>query len=337
MDLELSVPTTSRNPSFDSEILAKILEHTKAVLYLYDPWEGRSLYQNRSLAELFGIPREKKEELVNDWLELMHPEDIARFPAHRQRLRDLRQDEEALFEFRLRDGEDNWRWFVSHDTPFRMNENGSAALIVGHSTDITLEKQAEQRLEMVLGELAHRTRNLHAMVRSIVTLTYKNDSGNFLETVNSRLGALSRANDMMLGAREEDFVLRELIDYALEPHAAQGRVRLRGPEAVLSSISATSFALVLNELITNAVKYGALSEPGGTIEVTVEPEPKGCLLIWSERCQRLIEPPKHTGFGTDLIAGAVHGLGGNVTTEWDRQGLTCTIALPADIVRCSSG
>ncbi|MFO1256300.1 MAG: HWE histidine kinase domain-containing protein [Sphingomonadaceae bacterium] len=311
-----------------------LLRRTKAVLYLYDPWVGKSLFQNRPLAEVVGYSAEQIAEIGNSWRELMHPEDILRFARHRDKLKKLRGDQEAQFEFRLRDPQGNWRWFVSHDTQYQADPAGRTAVVVGHATDISRQKQAESRLELFVDELAHRARNFHAMIQAIVTMTFrKTGKHQFLDAVNARLGALSQANDMLVRNNWRGLPLAEVVALALKPHFQNGLVSLNGDTIDLRSRSTSALALVLNELATNAVKYGCLRSANGRIEITVGCGTDGCDIVWRESGGEPIGAPGPAGFGTRLITEMLADVGGSAAFDWPAEGLVCTISLPGDAFR----
>lgn len=308
---------------------SEILRRTHAVIYLYDPHGGHSLFQNRPLAELAGYPPSSVAAIDNEWRNLMHPDDIARFAAHRRRLKMLREDETAEFEFRLRDPAGGWRWMMSIDAPFAFDATGQATLIVGHATDITPQKRAESRLSLLLHEYGHRMRNLHTMIQSIVSLTFRSKPADFLAAVSGRLRALADANEVLSGDNWRHLGLNHTVGLALAPHGAEGRVDFSGTDIVLGGAAAGSLTLVFNELTTNAVKYGALASDDGRIEIRAEHTASGARIEWRERGGPPVSSPGRTSFGTKLIRRSVEGLQGKAEFEWPAEGLICRLSLPA--------
>jgi CheY-like chemotaxis protein len=106
-------------------------------------------------------------------------------------------------------------------------------------------------------------------------------------------------------------------------------VTASGPTAILGPAAAQSLALVLHELATNAVKYGALSVPKGRVALNWQLTPEALTFRWSERGGPSPKPSARRGYGTRVIAGSIEGqLGGKAIFEWQRKGLCCTIVLP---------
>jgi two-component sensor histidine kinase len=154
---------------------------------------------------------------------------------------------------------------------------------------------------------------------------------------NSRLEALARAHDILFQSNWASASLRTIIDGILAPYAKTGRNRIRskGPEVSLAAKPALAFGLALRELGTNAVKYGALSNDEGYIEITwtLAPNPRGQELRvhWRERNGPPVSPPSRIGFGTRLIKRNLAAeFKGEVELEYHSDGLKCTIFAPAD-------
>ncbi len=170
-------------------------------------------------------------------------------------------------------------------------------------------KQDQQRL--MTRELAHRVKNTIAVLQSIVTQTMRPhpDMAEVRDQILERFSALSRAHDLLLGT---DFVsadFRSLIEQALSVN--EGDFRLLGPKLSLSPQSSLSFALVIHELATNSMKYGALKAGGAVvIEWSVEPGPPESLLFgWHESGGPPAKAPTSVGFGTRLVRSTLNGLG----------------------------
>jgi two-component sensor histidine kinase len=154
---------------------------------------------------------------------------------------------------------------------------------------------------------------------------------------NSRLEALARARDILFQSNWTSADLRTVIDGILAPYAGRGqnRIRATGPEVSLGAKPALALGLALNELGTNAAKYGALSNDEGYIEITwtLAPHPQGqeFRLRWRERNGPPVLPPSRTGFGTKLIQKNLAAeFEGEVELEFPPGGVECTICAPAE-------
>lgn len=184
-----------------------------------------------------------------------------------------------------------------------------------------LSKGAEQQ-RLMTRELAHRVKNTIAVLQSIVGQTMRpySEMASVTEIIVERFAALSRAHDLLLG---EDFVnadFRELVERTLLVH--EGAFDLAGPPLRLSPQASLSFALVLHELATNSIKYGALKSPTGivTIRWQVTPtSPREFAFTWTERGGPPSSSPGAEGFGSRLIRATLSGFG-HVETHYPREG-----------------
>lgn len=187
--------------------------------------------------------------------------------------------------------------------------------------------------------LQHHARNLLGRIRSIVRRTARtSDNVQDLAThLEGRLDALTRLQG--LSPRDDDGIgLDMLIAGELVAYRARegGQFSLQGPIVRLTRRAAESLGLAFHELATNALKFGALSTPSGHVEVTWRVSEGGnderLLLRWSERGGPEIPDmeARHRGFGTDVLTRALtYEIAASVELDFQPEGLTCTIALPA--------
>ena len=200
--------------------------------------------------------------------------------------------------------------------------------------DITGRKRDEERQSLLMREIDHRARNMLAMIQALVNLTATDQRsvGQFVEAVQSRIAAMSLAQDLVSRSRGQGAALRELLGDTLAAYTA-GRpraLRLTGPEVTLKPEPAMALSLVLHELTTNAAKYGALSGPEGRVAVSWEIDAAGLALDWRERGGPPVTPPARRGFGSTLItASLAGGVGGAADLRFERAGVTCAVRVPA--------
>jgi two-component sensor histidine kinase len=184
----------------------------------------------------------------------------------------------------------------------------------------------------VVNELNHRVKNSLAVVQSLAVQTIRrgSDADLALEAFVGRLQTLARAHDLLTDAGWEGADLRRLIERSLEPLAGPHRYRCSGPEVVLPSETAVSLAMVLHELATNALKYGALSVTTGHVSLDWQVREDELSLTWAEVGGPTVSPPVRRGFGTRLIAKALTGSRSSAA-DFAPSGLrwTCVIALSA--------
>jgi len=166
------------------------------------------------------------------------------------------------------------------------------------------------RYELLARELQHRTKNLLSVILSIASASLR-DGGGGGETLIARLHSLAKAQDLIFeeggaGARLEHIVGRVVESFGV-------RVTVEGPEIFLKAGVAQGFALIVHELATNAVKYGALTTPSGSVSVrwrlNAGVEEPTLTFTWQERGGPPAAPPEHRGFGTLLLEKAVASSG----------------------------
>lgn len=197
--------------------------------------------------------------------------------------------------------------------------------------------QAEQKV--MVGELQHRVKNILANVQAIATSTLRRSSSleGFQQSFLQRLSALARTQDLLMRGASGEVDLRQLIEGEMSAHGweADGRLTLQGPDVVLARRSAQALAMVVHELTTNAVKYGAFSTRGGRLEVVwrrVAVNGRTDLVVdWRETGVDLRRPPDRRGFGTGLIEHSIrHMLGGKTSLDFTPSGVSCKVTFPLD-------
>ena len=227
------------------------------------------------------------------------------------------------------------RRMESHAVPLAMPDGSVAQLAV--TRDVTHRKRAEEHRELLINELNHRVKNTLATVQSIAAQTLRTASslGDAKGALESRLLALSRTHDVLTRENWEGANLREIATQAVAPYAGpdEGRLHLLGPDVRLPPRMALALAMALQELATNAVKYGALSKPAGELRIAWTVAHDGgrpCLhLEWRESGGPPVRPPERRGFGTRLIERSLaHDLNGQVKIGFEPAGVVCRIEAP---------
>jgi len=194
---------------------------------------------------------------------------------------------EAEFQYRRIDGAEPWFLLRAE---IKANPLGIPYRVLGVLLDISERKRAEERQQLLVNELNHRVKNTLATVQSIASQTLRNaaTTDDAQRAIESRLIALSRAHDVLTRERWEGASLYEVVAQALEPYSdrAEDRLHLSGPHVRLAPQTALALAMAMQELATNAVKYGALSDAAGAVAIswTVEAgEPAMLRLRWEAR------------------------------------------------------
>ena len=198
--------------------------------------------------------------------------------------------------------------------------------------DITGRKQAEEHEKIVAREVDHRAKNLLALVQATVQLTHADTVEDFKAAIEGRLQALSNAHTLLAQSRWAGANLHTLVTEELAPYHLQGtsRAHINGPELVLEPKSTQTIAMVLHELTTNAVKYGALSVPSGCLLIEWSRGETQLVIRWCETGGPPVKPPSRQVFGTRVVGRVVHDLEGKLQFDWNPAGLACEIIIPLD-------
>ena len=233
--------------------------------------------------------------------------------------------------------EDRATHYLVRLSPYRGGDRQTEGIVIAF-VDITNITRAEARQDVLIAELQHRTRNLLTVVQSIAQQTI--GKGGPLEQFTSRLAALGRVQSLVSRGQTDAVDLGELVRLELDSLGAlqEGKVHIAGPRLALPFELLQTFGLAVHELTTNALKYGALKQPKGSLSVSweVQRDVKQSLLVfdWNETGVAIPAPPKRKGFGRELIERALaftaHAKT-NLTFEPD--GLACHIelVLPEDV------
>ena len=190
--------------------------------------------------------------------------------------------------------------------------------------------EAEEQANLLAHEMKHRAGNLIGVIQAIARQTARNSStvADFQSQFEERLMALARAQKFA-GADSEDAPdLESFITAALEPFGSD-RFMLSGPPAALQPSLASSFALLLHELGTNAMKYGALSTESGQVAISWSLQNGRINLQWDESGGPPVVPPSRSGFGSKLLKLAFPPETGQASIVYEPAGVRCAITFPA--------
>jgi two-component sensor histidine kinase len=259
-------------------------------------------------------------------------------PADRDRVRAAFAATRAVLgsyetDFRILIGEEI-RWIAARG-------QGEDVGIVGRTMfgiflDVTGRKQAEEGHELLAGEMSHRVKNLLAIATALTAITSRSTESakDMAQELTARLTALGRAHDLVRplpGNQGEAALLGDLISVLLAPYddlgAFSGRIRVAVERMGVGERAATALALIIHELATNSMKYGALSGPEGTLDVSSTTAGDDISLTWLERGGPPVEAPKdRAGYGSKLVDRSVSGqLGGTIDYDWSEGGLIVTL------------
>ena len=235
---------------------------------------------------------------------------------------------EDTFPLRGKDGE--YRWFLSRAVPIR-SPGGEIVQWFGTNTDITERIHADELQKALTGELTHRVKNMLATVQAIATQTLRHSGspGEFVASFGGRIQSMSRVHSQLSTNQWQRTRLREIIDDQVNPGAIdECRLRASGPEVWLDAEAVPQMAMMVHELGTNSIKYGALSTPDGRVTVRWTVSDDALHMHWAEYGGPAVEAPVRRGFGTALIEGSAQGAGGRAQMSLEAEGVRWEITLP---------
>lgn len=221
---------------------------------------------------------------------------------------------------------------------------GEDAGIVGRTTfgifiDVTGRKQAEEANELLAGEMSHRVKNLLAIARGLTEITSRSTetAKEMARDLTLRLTALGRAHDLvrpLQGNQGRAALLGDLLSVLLAPYddvgAFSGRVRVSVPRMGVGEGAANALAMVVHELATNSLKYGALSVETGLLDVSSDSQGDEVTITWTERGGPPANAPTVTGYGGKLVQRMLSGqLGGSIERDWTSEGLIVRLHMQA--------
>lgn len=285
--------------------------------------------------KLYGVAPEDFTPTNSGFESFIHPDDLECFRAAAAEALTNRAPLDTEFRIVRQDGQERW---LSERAVVLSDAAGEPIRMVGVSFDITDRRKADERRNLLLNELNHRVKNTLATVQSIASQALKNsDVGQVVrEAFESRLISLSKTHDVLTQQNWEGARLGEIAAQSLRPFGDGGesRIAASGPDIRLSPKAALAISMALHELATNAVKYGALSQEGGSVgvhwEIAANEGGERLLRIrWQESGGPPVATPRRRGFGSRLIERSLAGeLGGNVEMEFLPSGVVCRIEAP---------
>jgi PAS domain S-box-containing protein len=305
------------------ERLWEILESISDAFYAVDK-DWRFTYINRKTEEIWG---RRRDDLIGKvyWEEFPQAVDSGPYKAHQQAMQERRP-------VRLEAMSPIVKYWV--DISIFPTADGGLSV---YFRDISERRKAEEHQRLLINELNHRVKNTLATVQSVASQTLRNapTAEAAKEAIENRLIALSRAHDVLTRENWEGAYLREIVQQAVEPYRwyREGRFDIRGADVRLSPRIALAVSMAFQELVTNAVKYGALSNETGRVMITWaltgQADTPSLELRWEEAGGPPVQVPSRRGFGTRMIERSLaQELGGKAEIQFESSGIICTIVTP---------
>jgi two-component sensor histidine kinase len=303
--------------------------------------QSDTFYSDARFAQMFSVDSAKasKGASLADYIAGVHPEDVERITNAVNHT--IATQEKYVQEYRLLQKNGTIRW-VEVRGECLYSEDGKPDRFVGVVVDITDQKNAQERQRLLAREADHRVKNIFANFHSMINLSARSarTPQEMAQTLRGRMDALLRAKDLIrpgiMGTEHESkqTTVDALVRTVLQPYedGSTHRITLNGPSVPVGAKAVTGLALALHETATNAVKYGALSQPNGSIQITWGASDEDFHLNWDETGGPPINvAPQARGFGSILTERSVTGeLGGKIEHDWRRSGLRLKLRVPLE-------
>jgi PAS domain S-box-containing protein len=325
-----------RNAQFD-------LAHKAARVgcYTHDISARTMRFSRASLAP-DGPSRSMMEVTAQQWCARVHRDDMERLRAeHIRAFKERRGELVSEFRFVRPGGEARW---IEARSLIIYNQAGRVERMTGVYIDVTERRKAEDHKNLLIAELDHRVKNVLACVAAVAQRSREcsRSADEFLGMLNGRINSLANTHVLLSRSHWKGVDLRELVHSELAFCTKDESALIEGPEVDLAPEATQPVAMVLHELATNASKYGALSNCHGRVLVRWRrPSNDGTsgklLLEWRETGGPLVAASNSPGYGTSVIRDLIpYELGGTVDYDLARDGIRCTIEIPAEwLSNCS--
>lgn len=329
----MTTSPTSKTPLlWQAKNLVRAIEAAGVTLWSWNV-DTDALSMDERAYDLWGIER-GRDVNFEDLSAHIHPADRDRVRAAFAATRGIVGPYEI--DFRIMIG-DELRWISARG---QGDDEGIVGRVMfGIFLDVTGRKQAEEGRELLAGEMSHRVKNLLAIASGLTAITSRSTSTvhDMARELTLRLTALGRAHDLVRPVPGQSdapaALLGDLISVLLAPYddlgAFSGRIRVSVPRISVGESAITTLALVMHELATNSLKYGALSSDTGTLDVSCSAREEALTLVWTERGgPAVVAPVEQPGYGSRLVHRSVSGaLQGTIEYDWAREGLTATLVI----------
>ena len=208
------------------------------------------------------------------------------------------------------------------------------ALLAQAGIDAEQREAADKLQKLILDELHHRIKNTLATVNAIASQSLRTATSieHGRQAIEGRLIALGRAHDLLMQVSWANASLVATVRGATEPYDAQGigHFSIEGPDIGITSGAVIALAMTFNELCTNATKFGALSVPGGRIQIAwaVDEENQRLQMTWSEMGGPAVQAPSRRSFGTRMMGSLGQQLSGTVQLDYLPSGFVYVLDVP---------
>lgn len=296
---------------------------------------GKRFSVSDNFSSVFGYVPDPDEKMpFADFVERIHVADRARVAQAHEAAMSAVGPFDYDFRLIMPDGRERW---IKTQGLTTGGADGAPERMIATSQDVTNVKKHEEHVRFLMGEIVHRSKNQMAIIQSISRQTARSSDNveDFNTKFTQRLNALAVSNDLLIAQNWEGAGLRDLVLAQLATFVTvdEHRTTVTGPGLFLIPKATHSLGLALHELATNAVKYGALSNQEGRVDVCWQLRGRGpnreLVLEWRERGGPSVVAPARKGFGSTLLDRLIgQQLQATVATKYEPTGLVWTCVAP---------
>jgi two-component sensor histidine kinase/integral membrane sensor domain MASE1 len=288
--------------------------------------------RSQNAAQLLGYDPQQTFDNTS-FVSRIHPDDLGRIKEMWSNLNPNTPSASIRYRYLHPDRCEMWFQEISKG---EFDAAGRLVRLGGLALDITEPKRAEDHQKILMAELDHRVKNVLARVAAVADSTRQGDGSidEFIRSYNGRIQSMAAAHTLLSESGWRGTDLSALVRSQLAPFGADANIAIVGIDIMLGAPATQALAMVLHELVTNAVKYGALSIPDGRVSVSWERKLNGSaaanlILVWREAGGPPVASEIRSGYGAALIRELIpHELGGNVDLVFASDGACCIIEFP---------
>ena len=290
-------------------------------------WDG-------TMFDLYGMPPTADLSVqYSDYIASVHPDDVTRQDAVLQDT--VSRGGDSQREFRIHRRDDNRVRHIRAVEIARAGADGKTEWVVGTNLDITEQRTREAHVDLLMGEVNHRAKNMLGVVMAVAHQTGGTDHAEFMRRFSARIQSLAAGQDLLVDSQWRGVQLDTLARAQLAhfKDLIGDRITLAGPLALLSPSAVQTVGMALHELATNASKYGALSNDRGRVAIewqrVRDDASDRFVMTWVESAGPPVVAPERRGFGSTVTGKMVRmSLDGEVTADFAPQGFSWRLDCP---------
>ncbi len=326
---------TATDALLESEVQTRLATQTAGIgLWQWNIVSDYVRWDN-TMFELYGMtPTTDGLVEYSDYIASLHPDDAVRQDAILQDIVERCGDSQR--EFRIHRRDNGRLCHIRAVEIARAGANGKTEWVVGTNLDISDQRNREAHVDLLMGEINHRAKNMLGVVMAVAHQTGGTDHAEFMRRFSARIQSLAAGQDLLVDSQWRGVQLDTLARAQLAhfKDLIGDRISLSGPMALLSPSAVQTIGMALHELATNASKYGALSTDRGRVAIDWERvQDNACdrfVMTWTEFDGPAVCTPKRRGFGSTVTGKMVRmSLDGDVSCEFAPSGFSWRLDCPS--------